>query len=137
MDSDSFLASRLDRGAAPLAVGDVLVILGLLTFGALQHNSVTYLTENPAYLLGIYAPFLIGWVLVAPLVGAYAPGAAESAKSSVPLVVRSWVPAAIVGLFLRWVGVFHGGAALAFAVVITVTGAVGLGVWRYVYFKVR
>lgn len=137
MDSDSFLASRLDRAAAPLAVGDVIVILGLLTFGALQHNTTTYLTENPTYLLGVFAPFLIGWVLVAPLVGAYAPGAAESAKSSVPLVVRSWIPAAVVGLLLRWAGLFHGGAAPAFAVVITVTGAFALGVWRYVYFKVR
>lgn len=137
MDSNSFLASRLDRGAIPLAVGDVIVILGLLTFGALQHNTTTYLAENPVYLLGVFAPFLIGWVVVAPLVGAYAPGAVESAKASVPLVIRSWIPAAIVGLLLRAGGLFHGGAALTFAAVMIVTGSVALGIWRYLYFKIR
>jgi len=137
MDTDSFLASRLDRGATPLVVGDVIVIVGLLTFGALRHNTATFLTENPTYLLGIVAPFLVGWAVAAPLIGAYAPGAAESAKSSVPLAVRSWVPAAVVGLLLRATGLFHGGAAVAFAVVITVTGTVVIGFWRWVYFRVQ
>ena len=35
MDDQSFLARRLDRAAAPLAVGDVLVLIALLTGGTL------------------------------------------------------------------------------------------------------
>lgn len=136
MDNQSFLGQRLDRAAAPLAVGDLLVLLMFLTLGTLRHSSVAFLADQPAYLLGVWAPFVIGWAVVAPLVGAYSAGAAETAKSSVPLVVRSWVPAAAVGLVLRAVA-FRGGAAPAFAVVVFVTGTVALGGWRALYFKLR
>jgi hypothetical protein len=136
MDPQSFLARRLDRAAAPLAVGDVLVLLALLTVGTLSHRPAEFLLSEPTYLLGVFAPFVIGWVLVAPLVGAYSAGAVETAKSSVPLVVRSWVPAAAAGFALR-AFVFRGGAAPTFVVVILVSGAVALGGWRWVYFRVR
>jgi FlaA1/EpsC-like NDP-sugar epimerase len=136
MDAPSFLAARLDRGAAPLVVGDVIALILLLTVGTLNHQSVEFLTANPLYLPGVYAPFLIGWAAVAPLVGAYSAGAAETAKSSVPLVIRSWIPAAVVGLALR-AFVFRGGAELTFAAVILVLGSVALGGWRALYFRLR
>lgn len=136
MDDQSFLARRLDRAAVPLAVGDVLVLIALLTGGTLSHTTTEFLAGNPTYLLGVWAPFLIGWALFSPLVGAYSAGAVETAKSSVPLVVRSWVPAAAVGLLLR-AFVFRGGAAPTFVVVILVSGAVALGGWRALYFRLR
>ncbi len=108
----------------------------LLTVGTLNHTTVEFLTSNPLYLLEVFAPFLIGWALIAPLVGAYSAGAVETAKSSGPLAIRSWIPAALVGLALRHF-VFRGGAALAFAVVMLVLGSVALGGWRALYFKLR
>lgn len=137
MDPKSFLSARLDRGSVPLAVGDVVVILTLLTAGTLQHQTASFLQENPMYLAAIYAPFLVGWVIAAPIVGAYSPGAVESAKASIPLALRSWIPAVVIALLLRVAGVFHGGAALAFAIVVTGLGLISLGVWRYLYFKLR
>ncbi|PHQ45858.1 hypothetical protein DJ68_10510 [Halorubrum sp. C3] len=136
MDAPSFLAARLDRGAAPLAAGDVIALILLLTVGTLNHTTVEFLTANPLYLPGVYAPFLIAWALIAPLVGAYSAGAAETAKSSVPLVVRSWIPAAVLGLALR-AFVFRGGAELTFAAVMLVTGSLALGGWRALYFRLR
>ena len=136
MADSSFLATRLDRAAVPLAVGDLIALIVLLTIGAINHSSVEFLSSNPLYLLEVFAPFLIAWALIAPLVGAYSSGAVETAKSSVPLVIRSWIPAAVVGLALR-AFVFRGGAALAFAVVMLVLGSVALGGWRAVYFKLR
>lgn len=136
MDDQSFLARRLDRAAAPLVVGDVLVLIAMLTAGTLSHQPAEFLVSEPTYLLGVWAPFLIGWFLVSPLIGAYAAGAVETAKSSVPLVVRSWIPAAAVGFMLRAV-VFRGGAAPAFVAVILVTGSVALGGWRALYFQIR
>ena len=136
MDDQSFLSRRLDRAAAPLAVGDVLVLMAFLTAGTLSHTTTEFLANEPTYLLGVWAPFLIGWILVAPLVGAYSAGAVETAKSSVPLVVRSWIPAAAVGFVLR-AFVFRGGAAPVFVAVILATGAVALGGWRALYFRVR
>lgn len=135
MDIRQFFANRLDRGAIPLLVGDIIVILGLLTAGAYQHTPT--LIGDPAFMSGLFAPFLIGWALVAPAIGAYSPGATETSKAAVPLALRSWVPTAVIALALRYVGVFRGGAAPAFAVVILVLGIVGLGVWRVLYFKIR
>lgn len=136
MNLPPFLETRLDRDAAPLAVGDVLALIVLLTVGSLSHHSSDFLLSNPLYLLEIYAPFLIGWIVVAPLVGAYSAGAVETAKSSVPLVIRSWIPAAAIGFVLR-AFVFTGGAAPTFVVILLVLGAVALGGWRALYFKFR
>lgn len=136
MADSSFLATRLDRGAVPLAVGDLIALIALLTVGTLNQSTVEFLSSDPLYLLEVYAPFLIAWALIAPLVGAYSAGAVETAKSSVPLAVRSWIPAALVGLALQEF-VFSGGAALVFAVVMLVLGSVVLGGWRALYFRVR
>ena len=136
MDAPPFLAARLDRGAAPLAVGDVIALILLLTVGTLNHSSVEFLTANPLYLPEVFAPFLIGWAAIAPLVGAYSAGAVETAKSSVPLVVRSWIPAAAVGLALRATA-FRGGAELTFAAVMLVLEAHALDGGRALYYRLR
>lgn len=136
MADSSFLSNRLDRAAAPLLVGDLLALIVMLTIGTLNHTSVEFLAATPLYLPGVYAPFLIAWGLVAPVVGAYSAGAAETAKSSVPLAIRSWIPAAVIGLGLRAL-VFRGGAEVSFAVVMLVAGSVFLGGWRVLYFKLR
>jgi len=109
----------------------------LLTIGALnpQHRRVP--VREPLYLLEVYAPFLIGGILVAPLIGAYSAGAVETAKSSVPLAIRSWIPAAVVGLLALRHFVFRGSAALTFAAVMLVLGSVVLGGWRALYFRFR
>ncbi|MGM0590286.1 MAG: DUF3054 domain-containing protein [Halobacteriota archaeon] len=133
----SFLERRIDPGTLPLAVGDVLVLSALLTLGTINHNGVSFVQSNPGYLLATLAPFLIAWIIVAPLVGAYSAGAGESAKSSVPLAIRSWIPATLLGAAIRATPLFHGGASVVFVLVTMVTGAVGLGLWRYLFFRVR
>ncbi|MFA9517859.1 DUF3054 domain-containing protein [Halopenitus sp. H-Gu1] len=137
MSKESFLTRRLDRGALPLVIGDVVAIVVVLSIGAFQHYETGFLLDDPVYLAAIYAPFLIGWAIMAPLVGAYSPGAVESAKASLPLAIRSWIPAALIGVGLRWIGVFHGGADPVFVLVMVVTGSVGIGIWRAAYFKIR
>lgn len=130
-----FLDRRVDAGALPLALGDVLVILAFIYAGSLRHESVAFPpggVGDLTTLLAIAAPFLFGWVIVAPLVGAYSAGALESAKASVPLTIRSWIPAAILGLVIRATPWIEGGAAPAFIAVMLVVGSVCLGVWRYV-----
>ena len=132
--SDSFLSKRVDRAAAPLAVGDLLVILAVIAVGMTQHDTLA----GPVALLATAAPFLLGWVLASVPIGAYSAGAAESAKASVPLAIRSWVPAAVVGVAVRGAvqSAFDVGLAI-FLVVMLVTGSVAMGVWRWVFFKFR
>ncbi|MFD1599874.1 DUF3054 domain-containing protein [Halobellus rarus] len=132
----SFLARRIDAGAAPLAVVDVLALAAVLTIGVINHNGVDYLTTAPVGWLLTLVPFLVGWAVAAPLVGAYSAGAAESAKAAIPLAVRAWVPASIVGFALRASSLFPGGFQLSFGVVMFLTGAIALIVARWLFFKV-
>jgi FtsH-binding integral membrane protein len=137
----SFLNGRIDTAALPLAVGDVLVLVLLLSFGTARHNGVAYLTEQPVALALTLLPFIVGWLVAAPLVGAYSAGAAESAKAAIPLAIRSWVVAVVIGIVLRVVLPFDATGGLLslaiFFVVTLVVGVVGLGVWRWLYFKLR
>jgi len=97
-----------------------------------RHGSLT----GGVALLTTAAPFLVGWALTSIPIGAYSAGAAESTKASVPLAIRSWVPAAVVGILIRGAtqSAFDTGLAV-FLVVMVVTGTVALGLWRWVFFK--
>jgi len=133
--SESFLSKRVDGSAAPLAVGDVIAIVAVIAIGMRYgHSTLT----GPVALLETAAPFLVGWAVASVLVGAYSAGASESAKAAVPLAVRSWVPAAVIGVLLR--GLLQTNldqGLLVFLAVMLVTGSVALGGWRWVAFKLR
>lgn len=133
----SFLEKRFDGGALPLAVGDVVVLVSLLTFGAVNHHTTAVLSM-PAELATTLGPFLATWLVFASLIGAYSAGAAESAKAAVPLAIRSWIPSTIVGIPIWYVLPGNGttlvGTAI-FATVLVVFGSVTLGIWRTLWFK--
>ncbi|WP_049984794.1 DUF3054 domain-containing protein [Halobellus rufus] len=133
---ESFLARRIDASAAPLVAVDALALSAVLTVGVINHNGVEYLSTAPVGWLLTLVPFLVGWAVAAPLVGAYSAGAAESAKAAIPLAVRAWVPGSIVGFALRASPLFSGGFQLSFGVVMFVTGGVALVVGRWLFFKV-
>ena len=123
------LNERVDTAGLPLAVGDLLAILGVLTIGMVQHNTLT-----PDRAPGVYAPFVIGWVVAAVAIGAYSAGAGESAKAAIPLGLRAWVVAALIGFGLR-ATIFPGGLAVAFvAITLVLTGGLIAGV-RWLFFK--
>jgi len=132
--SESFLSKRVDQTAAPLALGDLVAIVAVIAIGMNNHNSLT----GAVALLETAAPFLLGWVVMSVPIGAYSAGAAESAKAAVPLAVRSWIPAAVIGIAIRGAvqSTFSTGLAIFLAVML-VTGIVALGGWRWVAFKVR
>lgn len=138
---ESFLDRRIDVSTLPLAIGDVSVILLVVALGMVRHYGVNGLTANPADVVLTALPFLVGWVVAAPLIGAYSAGAGESAKAAVPLAIRSWVVADVIGIALRATPLFDGGENLAdllvFFVVMLLVGAIGLALWRGALFKVR
>jgi hypothetical protein len=130
------LGGRVDTRTWPIAVGDVVVIVAFLTLGYVFHNGTQAVTAMPVDWALTVAPFLIGWTLVAPFIGAYSKGAHESAKAAVPLALRSWVVAAIIGLGLRVTPVFPGGFEPIFGAIILAVGLVSLGVWRWLFFRI-
>jgi hypothetical protein len=122
---------RVDAAGLPLAVGDLVAILGVLTIGMIQHNTLT-----PGHAPGVYAPFVIGWLVGAVAIGAYSAGAGESAKAAIPLGLRAWVAAAVIGFGLRATPIFPGGLAVAFvAITLLLTGGLIAG-FRWLFFKV-
>jgi len=125
------LNERVDTAGLPLAVGDLLAIIGVLTIGMIQHGSLT-----PTHAPKVYAPFIIGWLVGAVVIGAYSAGAGESAKAAVPLGLRAWVVAAIIGFGLRATPVFPGGLAPAFVGIALVLTGVSLGGFRWLFFKI-
>ena len=134
---ESFLARRIDAEAFPLAVVDVLALSAVLTIGVINHNGVEYLSTAPVAWLLTLVPFLVGWAVASPLIGAYSAGAAESAKAAIPLAVRAWIPAAAIGFALRASPLFSGGFELVFGVVVFVAGGVALVALRWLFFELR
>ena len=123
---------RVEMAALPLTIGDLAAIIAVLTYGMIDHNTFV----DPTHILMVYAPFIIGWLIAFPIVGAYSAGAAESAKAAIPLGVRSWVVAAVIGFALRWTPVFPVGLAGAFVAITFVLIGVLIGVWRWLFFKI-
>ncbi|MGM0606675.1 MAG: DUF3054 domain-containing protein [Halobacteriota archaeon] len=125
------LEGRVDGDAFPLVFGDLFAILGVLTYGMIDHSTF----GDPLHAALVYAPFLVGWLLASPLIGAYSAGAAESAKAAIPLGVRAWVLAALVGFGLRWTPVFPGSLAIPFVLITFVLVGVLIGAWRWLFFE--
>jgi len=129
-NADGFLVSRVNRSPATLllAVGDLLVLVGFLVVGELSHgvNPV----ESPLVVADTVAPFLLGWVVAALAVGAYAPGATQTVRTAVLRAASAWVGAAAIGLALRATTLFHGGSPLSFVLVVTGIGVVCFAAWR-------
>ena len=134
--ASGFLDRRVDRETLPLAVGDVFVIVAFLYAVGHETAGVPPTVSDVGPVASVVAPFLVGWLIAALPIGAYSPGAGESAKAAIPLAVRSWIGAAIIGLFLRATPAFPGDVALTFAAVVLVGGAVALGVFRWGVFRV-
>ena len=137
MADPSFLERRLDASTWPIAAGDAVVLLLFLLAGTLRHHPPSAVRADPLIYAAAAGPFILGWALCAPPVGAYSPGGGSAPNSSIPLAIRSWIPAALVGLVVRVVAVPNAGAAPVFAGIMVVGGSVVLAAWRGLYFLLR
>ena len=137
MADPSFFEQRIDPSTWPVAVGDVVALLVFLFIGTLRHSTLEAIRAEPTIYLLAAGPFVLGWIVCAPLVGAYSPGGGSAPNSSIPLAIRSWVPAVVVGMAIRVLALPGRGAAVTFAVVMLVGGAIVLSAWRFLYFKLR
>jgi len=137
MADQSFLEQRLDASTWPIAVGDLVALLAFFLVGTLEHATIDQLLADPTLYLLAAGPFVLGWLVCAPLIGAYSPGGGSAPNSSIPLAIRSWIPAAIVGMAIRVFALPGRGADLTFAAIMLVGGAAVLSIWRFLYFKLR
>lgn len=127
------LDDRIDPAALPMAVGDFAVLAVVFATGTVRHHGLGVLTTDPVYVLSTIAPFLLGWAVAAPLLGAYASSAIGSYRARVSSALGAWVIADAIALALRATPYLHGGVAPSFVLVTLAFGAVGLVLWRVLY----
>lgn len=111
-----------------LAVGDVAAIGLFVVLGEYTHGIDPFAAVGRV--AGTLAPFLIGWFLVAGVGGLYAGTATRSVRTAVVSTVVAWVLAVAIAQGLRATALFHGGAALTFALVSVLVGGTLLVAWR-------
>ncbi|MFC6862557.1 DUF3054 domain-containing protein [Halomicroarcula sp. GCM10025817] len=121
---------ELSSRTAVLALGDVLALLIFVVAGEYSHGIDPL--ANPGRVGGTLAPFLIGWGLVAVAGGLYAAPSRSSLGRTLATTFGGWVLAVVVAQLLRATAVFHGDAALTFALVSTFVGGVLLVGWRLI-----
>lgn len=122
--------ARFDRSAttAALLVGDLAIIVLQLSAGLLAHGEDPL--AEPGYTAATVAPFLVGWLLAAPMLGAYTARIRESFVETVLSVGLAWIVATLIGAGLRATPWLQGSAPAAFVAVTVGTGLVTLLPWR-------
>ena len=118
----------LSPGSAKIALVDIALIAVFVLVGELNHGISP--VESPLRVLGTFAPFLIGWVVMSVLVGAYRLRAFRSAKAAASAAGATWISAALLGQLLRSTALFHGDLTLAFTIVSILVGLALLVPWR-------
>jgi hypothetical protein len=128
--TDAALGGRVELTSlsAALAAVDVLLVLTFVVLGEFSHYGVTVIAF--ARTPGTAAPFLLGWLVLAPLAGVYGPAGLRSARSAVTRTAAAWVGTVVVAQSLRATAVFPGDLAPAFVLVSLAVGLVLLLPWR-------
>lgn len=121
---------RFDRSAMTvlLLVVDAAIIAGQLSYGLVTHG--TDPLADPFYTAETLAPFLVGWLLVAPMLGVYTARVRGSLVETALAVTIAWIVAALVGVGLRATPWLVGGAPPTFVLVTVLTGLATLLPWR-------
>jgi hypothetical protein len=105
---------------ALVAAADAVAIGVFIIAGEISHG--VDILGNPMWVLDTAAPFYIGWVLVAALAGLFTQDAVRSVRRAVLQAWPAWVVAVLVAQGLRATSLFHGNAALTFALVSILVG---------------
>ncbi|MCB0115959.1 MAG: DUF3054 domain-containing protein, partial [Caldilineaceae bacterium] len=120
---------RLPSVPVALVVGDVLALLIFVIIGRLSHGFTSDWLINVAR---IATPFLIGWFVVAFVVGAYRADLLTSPASMMARAAAAWIVGDLLAFAIRSF-VFQNNVTLPFALTsVAFTGLFLLG-WRAVY----
>lgn len=109
-------------------VGDVIAIATFVVAGEISHG-IDPITQVDV-VVDTFLPFLLGWVLMAPLLGGYAAGTVDDLVVAVTNVIPAWLVADGIGQVLRESPYFHGTADPIFYLVAATVGGGLLMAWR-------
>lgn len=115
------------RAVARYLPVDLLAIFVFVFLGELQHT-----TLSAQRYAGVLLPFLIGWLVVAPIVGAYGKPTVDSTRGAVGFAVAGWLGADFLGQMIRETSLFPGNASPQFFLVAFVFGGLLVVAMRFV-----
>jgi hypothetical protein len=118
-----------------LLAGDIVAIIIFAAIGRRSHGEAAGLAA--AYeVLRTAAPFVLGWLLVAPFAGAFRSAPAGDRRTQLLAMARrvglAWLLAWPVGLALR-AFMLDRGIPISFAIVTLISNGIILGGWRTLF----
>ena len=113
-----------------LVIGDILCFLIFVALGRNSHGEASGFGAIPQIIVTAL-PFLAGWFLVSPFVGAFRHKIMAQPKAMVIRTALSWLLAWPVAMLLRGIFVDHGVPPLSFALIVLVFNMLLLLVWRW------
>lgn len=113
-----------------LVIGDALCFLIFAMLGTRTHGEPSGLAAVPHIVL-TSLPFMAGWFIVSPFVGAFRRSLFDSPKAMAIRTALSWLASWPVAMALRGIFVDHGVPPVSFAIVVLLFNLLILEVWRW------
>ena len=113
-----------------LVIGDILCFLIFVALGRNSHGEASGFGAIPQIIVTAL-PFLAGWFLVSPLVGAFRHKIMAQPKTMVIRTALAWLLAWPVAMLLRGIFVDHGVPPLSFDIIVLVFNMLLLLIWRW------
>lgn len=117
--------------SVPLALGDIVAFLVFAAIGRASHAEAAGL-DAIVQVAETAAPFWLGWMIVAPLLGAYRSDVITAPRAMAGRTALAWLLAWPIGLVLRAL-IRQSGIPLIFALITGATVMLILLVWRTVF----
>jgi hypothetical protein len=124
-------ASTNARQTALLIAGDIITFVVFAAIGRRSHGEAAGF-EAILQVLETAAPFMIGWFVVSPFVGAFKREIVLQPRSMATRTALAWLLALPIGLVLRAL-IRNTGIPTSFAVVTFLVVLVLLGGWRTIF----
>ena len=113
-----------------LVMGDVLCFLIFVALGRSSHGEASGFAAIPQ-IITTALPFIAGWFLVSPFVGAFRHKIIAQPKAMAIRTAIAWLLAWPVAMLLRGIFVDHGVPPLSFALIVHVFNMILLLIWRW------
>ena len=113
-----------------LVIGDLLCFLIFVAFGRSSHGEASGFAAIPQIIITAL-PFIAGWFLVSPIVGAFRHKILAQPRSMVIRTALAWLLAWPVAMLLRGIFVDHGVPPISFAIVVLLFNMLLLLIWRW------
>lgn len=110
---------------------DIALITILIAWGLTEHEINPL--ARPSYTLQTSAPFVIGWLIMSPLAGAYSSKAFRSLRAMVLATFAGWIGAVMVGVAIRATPLVPGSGDPVFLLVMVAFGLVVMLPWRVLF----